>query len=150
MPKVKPKRKKSIGAKESKKRDYGKPLDEHAVPAGFTRSSGGRHFTFTQFGDSIRGKFLRVEEQSGKGKSDILHWENDEGVNCTAFMSYHIQQHLDINEIKKGDEFILTFANIAPGRGGRRMKVFVFDFKPAGAPVKKKAKKKPVTKKGKK
>lgn len=134
--------KKTIGAQGSKKRDYGKPIEETTAPAGYIRSTGGRHFTFTQFGDKISGKFIRVEKQEGKGKSDILHWENEEGVNCTAFMSYHIQQHLDINDIQPGDEFILTFANIAPGKGGRRMKVFVFDFKQNTAPAKRKATKK--------
>jgi hypothetical protein len=129
---------------KKKPRDYGDAPVTTSAPEGFEKSSGGRHLTFSKFGDCISGTFTKLEESTGKGKSDILHFVDENGAKLTAFASAQIRQHIEQNDIVEGDKFHLTFVNVVTGRGGRPFKLYDFYFKhadrkrePAAKPTKK-------------
>lgn len=138
----------ATGGKVSKKkpRDYGEVPVTTKQPEGFEKSSGGRHLTFSRFGDNIKGTFVKLEESSGKGRSDILHFIDETGAKLTAFASAQIRQHIDQNDLAEGDKFEVTFVNVVTGRGGRPFKLYDFYFKRSGIRVPKPVDEKPKNK----
>ena len=139
----KTKGKKSTRAKPAKRRkeDYGKPVETKA-PSGFKRSTAGdRHFTFDEIGQRIAGTFERLEEVQGRGKSNILHYVDQEGNPRTAFSSSQIEKHLEQNDIQPGTEFELVFSDVIEISGGKLYKVYDFYFKPPKSSRTKKGKK---------
>lgn len=108
----------------------GSPVFKPKGPDGWKKAPKptGKFHKWTEYGQTLVGKFLGIEPSKKKNFSDSLKIETAEGVVMVA-MSYDLEPMFTSGLIKEGKQVQIMFTDAVPLKNGKSMKKFEVWYK---------------------